>query len=262
MLIFAADLDNTLIYSRKKAPKKSRCVEWKEGRELSYMSENSYQRLQKINETKEIYIVPITTRSLEQYQRIRLLEKGPELAVVSNGGILLIDGKVEESWKKESMEMILESRDELEKAKAYLEKDENRNFELRNIDDMFLFTKSQNTTDTISGLEKILNLSMVSVMENYNKIYVIPRILDKGLAIRRLRKYLQEKYLQKSQTFTILAAGDSNFDIPMLQEAEYAVALEETYFTETLGSKEHACFWNGKKNLFSGYVLDIVEKYC
>lgn len=261
MLIFATDLDNTLIYSQKKSAQNSCCVEWKEGRELSYMTEESYKRLQKINENEKICIVPITTRSLEQYQRISLLKNEPELAIVANGGILLLNGKVDENWRKESLEIISESRQELEKAWAYLEADENRNFELRNIDDMFLFTKSKKPADTIIGLERVLNRSMVSVIENYNKIYVIPRVLDKGLAMKRLRNYLKEKYLKENQMFTVLAAGDSSFDTPMLQEAEYAVALDEAYFTEKLADKEHAYFWSGEKNLFANYVLDIVEKY-
>lgn len=260
MLIFATDLDNTLIYSQKKTAKRSCCVEWKEGRELSYMTEESYQRLQKINEDKDIYIIPVTTRSLEQYRRIQLLEKGPEFALVANGGILLVDGEIDEKWRQETLKIISDSKGELEKARLYLEKDRNRNFELRNIDDMFWFTKSKKTTDTIAGLEKVLNLSLVSVIENYNKIYVMPRTLDKGLAMKRLRNYLKEDYFKINQTFTVIAAGDSDFDTPMLQEADYAVALQEAYFTEKLDKKKHVCFWDGEKNLFGGYVLDIVEK--
>lgn len=260
MLVFATDLDNTLIYSQKKTAKQSCCVEWKEGRELSYMTEESYKKVQEINEKEEIHIVPVTTRSLEQYQRIKLLEKAPKLALVANGGILLVDGKIDEAWKQETQDIIAESKKELEKAWDYLEKDKNRSFELRNIDDMFLFTKSARPTDTIAGLEKIINPSLVSVIENYNKIYVMPHILDKGLAIKRLKKYLKNSSFHKNEPFSIIAAGDSSFDIPMLQEADYAIALHESYFIETLKEKEQTCFWDGEKNLFAGYVLDIVEK--
>lgn len=260
MLIFATDLDNTLIYSKKKIVKERCCVEWKEGRELSYMTKESYKRLQEINENQDIHIIPVTTRSLEQYRRIRLLKKEPKLAIVANGGILLVDGKIDENWRQETLKMISDSKEELEKAWSYLEKDENRNFELKNIDDMFYFTKSKKPTDTIAELEKMLNLSLVSVIENYNKIYVMPRILDKGLAVKRLRNYLKEYYFKKNQMFTMIAAGDSGFDIPMLQEADYAVALQETYFTEKLNEKEHVSFWDGEKNLFAGYILDIVEQ--
>ena len=262
MLVFATDLDNTLIYSQKKAAEKSCCVEWKEGRELSYMTEESYEKLQKINENKEIFVIPVTTRSLEQYQRIKLLEKGPKLALVANGGILLVDNKIDEKWRQETLEIISESREDLEKAWLYLEKDENRNFELRNIDDMFLFTKSEKPTDTIEGLEKILNPLQVSVIENYNKIYVMPRVLNKGLAIKRLKNYLIKDYFKNNQIFSILSAGDSSFDTPMLQEADYAVTLQETYFLEILGEKKHTHFWDGEKNLFASYVLDTVKKYA
>lgn len=260
MLVIATDLDNTLIYSQKKMAKQSCCVEWKEGRELSYMTEESYKRLQKINEKEEIHIIPVTTRSLEQYQRIEFLEKTPKLALVANGGILLVNGKIDETWRQETLDIIAESKKELEKAWNYLEKDKNRSFELRNIDDMFLFTKSERPADTIAGLEKIMNPSLVSVIENYNKIYVMPYVLDKGLAVKRLKNYLKTGFFHKNEPFTIIAAGDSSFDIPMLKEADYAIALQEPCFIETLKEKEHTCFWDGEKNLFAGYVLDIVEK--
>lgn len=262
MIIFATDLDNTLIYSQKKITGEYRCIEWKEGRELSYIPEKSYQKLQGLNKRADIYIIPITTRSLEQYRRITLLEEGPELAIVANGGILLKNGVIDEQWRQESLDWIENCKEELKKAREYLETDENRSFELRNIDDMFLFTKSNYPDITIAGLKRILNPALISIIENYNKIYVIPRILDKGLAIRRLKSYMEtyfkEQECPKQEVFMI-AAGDSSFDLPMLQEADYAITLKEPCFTEAFIKSNQTYFWDGEKNLFSGYVLETVE---
>ena len=91
MIVFYSDLDNTLIYSyRREIGGKKRCVEVYQGREISFMSEYSYHLLQEIS--KKALFIPVTTRTMEQYQRIDLGIGIPEYALVCNGGILLVRG--------------------------------------------------------------------------------------------------------------------------------------------------------------------------
>lgn len=76
-MIYASDLDRTLIFSHRfldehKYNKKIVLVEDKDGKEISYMSELAYNKLQEINNNKDITFIPTTTRSLEEYNRIRL----------------------------------------------------------------------------------------------------------------------------------------------------------------------------------------------
>ena len=50
MVLFVSDLDNTLIYSYKREiGKKKICVELYEGKEISFMTENSYRLLNNKN---------------------------------------------------------------------------------------------------------------------------------------------------------------------------------------------------------------------
>ncbi|MCI8326260.1 MAG: HAD hydrolase family protein [Lachnospiraceae bacterium] len=245
MILFASDLDNTLIYSYKhEIGNEKICVEIYQNREVSFMTEQSYQLLQQIK--KQVLFVPITTRTLEQYQRIDLGFL-PDYALVSNGGVLLQHGKEDAAWYEESLTSVLDCQTELKKAEYYLEKDENRNFEIRNIRSLFLFTKSRKPQESIQNLKKFLDLSLVDVFGNGVKVYVVPKKLSKGEALKRFR--------MKRKAETIFAAGDSEFDIPMLEVADVSL------LPEGLKEKVHArkgLVSFGEEVLFSDAVLKRV----
>lgn len=82
MQIVHTDLDNTLIYSYKHeigGPKT--CVEIYQGREISFMTETSHRLLGQLCSKPGVLVVPTTTRTLEQYQRIDLGIGVPEYAL-------------------------------------------------------------------------------------------------------------------------------------------------------------------------------------
>lgn len=76
-------------------------------------------------------------------------------------------------------------------------------------------------------LKERLDPALTEVFRNGNKVYVIPGGLDKGSAVRRLRTYIKAD--------TVLAAGDSGFDVPMLEEADRAYAPEALFGTCRMG---------------------------
>lgn len=217
MIVFHSDLDNTLIYScRRDIGKEKVCVEIYQGREVSFMTPESFELLKRIKE-KTVF-VPTTTRTEEQYARIDLGIGVPEYALVCNGGVLLEKGCENIAWYGESLSLIEESRRELEKAKECMERDEARILEVRNIRSLFLFTKSSMPEQSVKQLETELDLTKVDVFQNGAKMYVVPKGLDKGAAVRRFRK--------KMGADTVIAAGDSLFDIPMLAAADIGIAPE------------------------------------
>lgn len=89
-----------------------------------------------------VLVVPTTTRTLEQYQRIDLGIGVPEYALVCNGGVLLHQGKEDPVWYQESLALIADAQSELQRAEQWMTEDVNRCFEVRNIRSLFLFTKS------------------------------------------------------------------------------------------------------------------------
>lgn len=211
MIVLHIDLDNTLIYSYKKdiGPEKI-CSELYEGREISYVSPRSLDLLNRIRE--KVLVVPTSTRSVEQYKRIFLLEDKVTYALVCNGGVLLKNGERQEKWYQKSLELVKEAVPEMDKAAAFLEGEERRYFEIRLIEGLFLFTKCKEPEKVMEALQKIVDESKVQVYHNGDKVYVMPHNLSKGVAVKRFREYLGAE--------RVFAAGDSEFDLSMLKEAE------------------------------------------
>lgn len=224
MVVFHTDLDNTIIYSYKHeiGPDK-RNVEIYQGREISFITEYTYRLLQQVRE--KMMVVPTTTRSIEQYQRIDLGVGAFSYALVCNGGILLVDGKRDDSWYRTSLALIGRSEEELEKALQILEKDARRKFELRFIERLFVFTKCSEPKQTVDDLREVLDTGLVDVFHNGEKVYVVPRDLNKGKAVQRFREYMHADF--------VIAAGDSEFDVPMLRSAD--VGLVPHRFAQEYG---------------------------
>ncbi len=95
MVLFHTDLDNTMIYSYKhEIGADKRCAEVYHGREISYITKETYRLLQQIKAKEEqLVMVPTTTRTTEQYQRIHLGIGDLPYALVCNGGVLLAGGR-------------------------------------------------------------------------------------------------------------------------------------------------------------------------
>ena len=210
--ILCVDMDNTIIYSYKHdIGEKKLNVELYNGREISFISERTYSLLKEVND--KMLIVPTSTRTEEQYRRINLHIGAIPYALVCNGGVLLVNGERDKEWYYESLKMIAESRPQLDKAIGILEVDPRRKFEVRFIDELFVFTKFEKPDEVIKDLNKTLKTELVDVFHNGEKVYVVPKKLNKGMAVKRLRKKMNPGY--------ILAAGDSEFDVSMVEESDF-----------------------------------------
>ncbi len=215
MVVFNVDMDNTLIYSYKHdIGDEKRCAERYEGREISFMTLKTGKLLSEL--ARNVLIVPTTTRTREQYERIDLGIGVLPYALVCNGGVLIKDGIEDEDWYADSKKMIAQSEAELKRGMELLEADEDRCFEVRFIRELFLFSKSNQPEATIQRLAKQLDTTLVDVFHNGIKVYVVPKSLSKGNALKRFQKLMQAD--------RTIAAGDSEFDISMLQCADIAIA--------------------------------------
>lgn len=214
MTIFNFDLDNTIIYSYKHNIGQDKInVEIYGEQEISYVTVITRELLKKISE--KIIIIPTTTRTQEQYERINLNIGNLKYALICNGGILLEDGVRSKRWLEESKMLIKDSRQELLKSQLFLEEDINRYFEVRYIEELFVFTKCHNPEFVVDNLKKILNTKTVNIFNNGEKIYVVPKNLDKGTAVRRFKEYIGAD--------KTIASGDSEFDVSMVCEADIGI---------------------------------------
>jgi hydroxymethylpyrimidine pyrophosphatase-like HAD family hydrolase len=247
MIALFTDIDNTLIYSKRRevnVPKT--CVEIYNNVPLSYMTNTSIQSLKDLISDDRLDIIPVTTRADYQYDRIDLPKF--EYVLLCNGGILLKNGVRDEDWYNESWNYAENCLDDLEKAKEFLHEDKNRSFDVRFVEDLFIFTKSENPDDTVSMLSSFLNTDKVTVCTQGNKIYVFPKELSKGNALRRFKEYKSYK--------GVVSCGDAPLDFTMANESNIFI----TPNNEIYESRYNSIIIKSDDNVFSDLVLRYMKE--
>lgn len=246
MHLFVSDLDNTLIYSYKHdIGPNAVCAEVYEGRQVSFMTARSRAMLDEVN--RRMHFVPVTTRSVQQYRRIVFADGwSPALALAANGGVLLVDGQPDPAWYAASQAQIAPAEPALRHAEAVLERDPDRTLDVRRVDGLFVFTKSADVPATLARLRAVLDLTHVDLFENGVKVYVVPRVLDKGRGVRRLRA--------RFPTAQVFAAGDSLFDLPLLEAADMAFYPAGLPYSGRMGQQAIAV--PEQAGIFSDVVLE------
>ena len=250
-VIFFTDLDNTLIYSKRHDIGENKmCVEEYNDRPLSFMTNYTYDRLVELNQNPNILVVPVTTRTKEQYERIQLGKF--KYALVDNGGILLENGEVNYQWYDESLSYAKHCSEHISLAQRLLQEDTLRSMEVRFIDNLFVFTKTSSYYDIVQ-LYRNLSYSNLTVDSQGNKVYVFPKQLSKGNAIKRFKAYLGNDY--DISCVKTIAAGDSTIDFPMAMEVGKFIT-SNIYCPRWAG----VAIYEGKR-VFSDVIVDYVKAY-
>ena len=214
-MIFATDLDNTMIFSHrliKGHEENVRCVEYYNGKPITYMTHTSIEKLK--NLIKKIHVIPITTRSISQFERIELFSS-TMYAVVDNGGTILQNGSVQPEWEK-YIDSIL-SKYNFEDALKVFSNIPNLILQPKIVDGKFLFAKSDNIDLCKKFLENELDTKIWQLSFQGAKVYAIPMEITKGNAL----KFINEKLINDKQS--VISAGDSNLDLSMLEYADYGI---------------------------------------
>ena len=208
-LTLFSDLDGTLIFSAARKQVGDIVIERKDGKEISCITSRQAELFKTLKN-----VIPVTTRSVEQYRRIEFSRFGfePKYSLCANGGILLVDGSPDAEWSEWSESIFRECKAELSRFRELLENDPHRSFEVRLVDGLFLFTKSAEPSETLRYLG---NGELCESFYTGEKVYVIPKKLNKGAAVKRLGERLELS--------EFAAAGDSLMDLSMLNAADIAV---------------------------------------
>jgi len=227
-ILFACDLDNTLLFSRSHFPETLPegmpeeelpvCVERLDGREQGFFSFRTIVLLRQVSQ--RICFVPVTTRSMEQYRRIVWPEGcQPAMALTCNGAILLKQGEPDAAWLAESWRRVAPHMAELHRLHTLLAPDEDF-LRCCMVDGMFLFARCADNVNAKDAARKYQGLTTnLTAQHSGKKLYFFPPELDKGSALARLRK---------RQNFDELwCAGDSEMDTPMLRQAHLALIPAE-----------------------------------
>ncbi len=211
--VMFSDLDGTLIFSAAKRQPGDILCETKDGQEISCITARQAELLPGLD------IIPVTTRSIEQFRRITIPGFRPEYALADNGGTLLVNGIPDPAWTADSMRLVRECSRELAECRRVLESDPCRCFEIRMVDGMFLFTKSGDPESTVAKLSEAAG-ERVRCYSTGAKVYALPAGLCKGAAAARLAERIAPHR-------RIICAGDSMMDVPLLDIADVAVFPED-----------------------------------
>lgn len=249
-ILLACDLDNTLIYSYKHRVPGDSCVEWLDGQEQSFMTERTQALLRQL--PANVRLVPVTTRSKEQYQRIcwpKLAEAAsPQWAVCSNGGLLLTEGAPELAWQAAASSLVEPFRPVLAEL-AYQLRELSEYKRCKMVDDIYLYTVCQDVAEAEQCLADFYGFGGLQVVRGGRKVYFLPPEINKGAAVRRLRQRWPEAVL--------VAAGDSELDLSMLEEADLALLPNEALAEQLVNPWRLVC---PPEAHFAEFLLESVLK--
>lgn len=215
-MIFATDLDRTMIYSSKFLNKDNKdqitLIETLDNKEISYMSNYALRELEEIN--KKMYVVPVTTRSIKQFLRINTF-KYCSYAITSNGGTILHNEQVLEEWEEHIQSILSQYKDKMIETMNLIV---NQTFVTREptlVDGKFIFTKTDNIEECEKTLERIIDKEFWNFTIQGQKVYIIPKEITKSNALKYLKKKLKED--------KIVVAGDGKMDKDMLDIADIPI---------------------------------------
>ncbi len=214
-MIFATDLDNTMIFSHRIITGNKdmfHCVEHYQGREITYMTSSAIQKLKFL--MKSILVIPATTRSLAQFNRVHLFQD-TKYAIIDNGGMILHNGMVDLNWAN-YVNTILKQYDFEKVYHVFTTLPTLISFP-KIIDGKFIFAKVNNIDICRKILKYELDTKIWQLSFQGKKIYAIPAEITKGNALKYINEYLLD------QIQPTIAAGDSNLDISMLEYSNYGI---------------------------------------
>ncbi|MFI6871189.1 HAD family hydrolase [Nocardia sp. NPDC050406] len=240
--LIATDLDRTMIYSRNAfgadANLRTVCVEHLEGAPLSFMTTTAAQRMRTL--TEPAAVVPTTTRTIKQFNRIRLPGAPWRYAVTSNGGNILVNGVPDMRWRIDLDAEVRAASATLSEVSAELRGriDDSWATKFRIADHLFCYLVVKPKlvpADFLAEWDSWCQARGWSASQQGRKIYTMPKVVCKSRAVAEVRRRLTESgELDTSATY--LAAGDGALDAEMLRAADSAIRprhgeLEQLNFT-------------------------------
>lgn len=245
-ILFACDMDNTLIHSSRLYKENDINIEIYDGREISFMSPKAIELLNKLLESDKVDFLPVTTRSIAQFSRIQLPGE-VNTALVCNGTILLNGGVPDEKWQETAITETEKYLPEMEQlCKKYEESGLFRTVKI--VDGMFLFAARDNRDGIDELAEKLATETTLNLEVSGRKMYWFPQIANKGTSLKR--------YCETFGYERVIAAGDSSIDYPMLDFADTALVTDKETAEKIKAADVQIC----DEENFAEFILEYVLK--
>lgn len=244
-MLLLTDLDRTVLYSHRHAADGEKIwVEALNGHPQSFVTETTYRFFR----TQDwLDVVPVTTRTKPQFDRLRgaLAAFGWRDTLICNGSILLRDGVEDTAWTEGSVRISEASRPDYERAREFAAGLAGKDAVV-SADPFLFYIKTDRAETVFNALSAHTDPAKLTVLRDSRKVYCFPQALNKGRAA--------ERYRRRAGHEAYLAAGDSEFDIPMLQNAAVGFCPESLAHYEAKG-EVRVC-----GGLFSDGLCDGLEK--
>ncbi|NQF13745.1 hypothetical protein HPY31_07375 [Brevibacillus sp. HB1.3] len=222
-MIFASDLDQTLLYGKRfltDEMQSFQVVEVLEGEPISHMSDRAIQLLHEVH-LKSLFI-PVTTRTIEQYQRILIFQNEllPRYAITSNGGNVIRDGRIDEQWSRQVHSRMVNECAPFPDMLAGFAQISNDSWVIRErmAEDLFFYSiidREKMPVDELRDFERWVAQQNWSMSIQGRKLYLVPQAVNKRDATLYVCELEQDEQL--------IAAGDSLLDLPLLEAAQLAI---------------------------------------
>lgn len=238
-MIFASDLDRTLIYSRKLIEDNDNeiiLVERHDGKEISFMRKKALQMLK--NLSPEILFVPVTTRTIDQYKRIFIMEEyiKPMYAITSNGGNILVNGEVDKQWREEINRKVSKLVHHEIVKERFLSCFTNTSWIKKMIFRDNLFYSLHFEDKALVNFKELQNFiawaeeNKWKVSLQSRKLYIVPKAVNKWDAVLYIKN--------KENKTKVVSAGDSYLDYPILINSDYSICPSHGELKELLCSNK------------------------
>lgn len=247
-VLFASDLDNTLLFSHKHRKPSDICVEYLDGKEQGFFTKTVVERLGSIHNS--LLFIPVTSRSIDQYKRIQFPKEGiPQYAVTTNGAILLVNGEVDARWHDISRAAVEPWQQQLQETHGLLAHiPQAKRFRI--VDEMYLFTACDTPAEAEAVARATRGKTLLDVAVSGRKVYFFPPPINKGQALTRLK----ERFAPECT----ISAGDTPIDLPMLEGADWAI-VPDAALGDQLSPGHQKKVWDGVGS-FSDYVVHWAEQ--
>lgn len=265
-MIFASDLDQTLIYSinflnkhyndhQQLRDDSLSLIEMYNGEPLSYIHNEVIEKVRQIDATG--LFVPVTTRTEAQYKRIEFskFEIHPQYAVTTNGAKVLKNGEVDKEWEGYILSRLKDNAVDSDKItkliKAIIPSTAIK--KIRTAEEIFTYCvlhRSLFDTDLLLVLERELGSAWKLSLQG-TKLYFMPSVVSKGDALKYVQQQLGED--------EVVAAGDSLLDIPLLEKADMGIIpTHGEIFNQSLQHKHAFKVAKGKGVEASIGILNLI----
>lgn len=239
MHLFTSDLDRTLIFSKRSIAKEISdqiCIEAIGSHEISYVTPKIMDSLCDVN--NKMQFVPVTTRSLEQFNRLQLFQNeiNPEIVILANGGMILFRGQIDVIWQQTIQQMMDDLSLPLSTFQSYFKKQLAAPYflEWKLVDGIYLRylvdLQKVNFLALKQFQQQIEACGWISYLQG-RKFYILPQQLTKGAAV---------SYIKNQCDYELhFAAGDSLMDKSMLQHADYGFVPRHGELVDYLDDTSH-----------------------